>query len=176
MCRQAQADKQKQGKAHEIHDDADPRGRHLVDTIVLEAVRSSLVVVLLAACGGSPSTSDDGGVNVDGNVTTDGASALGLVLYPSDRTLSPLTPELVAQLRAVHATSIGSDAVFAKIGDSHTVSTSFLACFAGSNVDLDGRDLAATVAHFKTGDAAGTTPYQRVSLAATVGWSAGETR
>jgi hypothetical protein len=52
------------------------------------------------------------------------------------------------------------------------VSTGYLACFAGTNVQLDGRDLVATIDHFKAGDAAGTTPYQRVSLAATVGWSA----
>ncbi|MDX2088444.1 MAG: SGNH/GDSL hydrolase family protein [Kofleriaceae bacterium] len=136
-------------------------------------MRSSLGILVVAACGGSPSPLDDGGTLSDGDVPVDGTVAAGTVLYPSDRTLSPLTADLVANLRAVHATSAGSDAVFAKIGDSHTVSTSYLACFAGTNVDLDSRDLASTVAHFKAGDAAGTTPYQRVSLAATVGWSAG---
>ncbi len=121
-----------------------------------------IAFVLLAGCGSSDSMTE-----VDAS-----PPALGPVLYPAGQTLSPLTPDLVAHLRTVHALSSRSGAVFAKIGDSHTVSTSYLACFGGTTVDLGGRDLTATVAHFKAGDAAGTTPYQRVSVAATVGWSA----
>ncbi|MEO7095315.1 MAG: SGNH/GDSL hydrolase family protein [Polyangiales bacterium] len=99
-------------------------------------------------------------------------AALGPVLYPAGQTQSPMTPDLVAHLRDVHATGTGSDAVFAKIGDSHTETPSYLGCFGGTAVMLDGRDLADTVAHFKAGDAAGTTPYARKSVAAVIGWSA----
>lgn len=100
--------------------------------------------------------------------------ALGPVLYPADRTLSPLTPDLVTHLRAIHATAspTTSDAVFAKIGDSHTVSPNYLACFSGTVINLDGRPLDATLAHFKAGSAGGAPPYSRVSQAATVGWAA----
>ena len=134
---------------------------------------ASLAWVLgaLVGCGGSAGAPD-----ADAAVDADHGEALGPALYPADRILSPLTPELVAHLREVHATlqaGAGADAVFAKIGDSHTVTTSYLGCFASSTaVDLAGRDLAATVAHFGAGDAAGTTPYQRVSAAATIGWAA----
>jgi len=121
-----------------------------------------------AACSTPPA---DGG-EVDGGVDAPPGAALGSVQYPTGRTQSPLTPDLVEHLRALHAKATGSAAVFAKVGDSHTVSTGYLQCFAGTSVDLGGRDLGATVAHFAAGDAAGTTPYQRTSIAAKVGWSA----
>lgn len=92
--------------------------------------------------------------------------------YPTGRTQSPLTAELVQHLRDVHGKATGRDNVFAKVGDSHTVTTSYLGCFGGTSVDLGGRDLGATVAHFAAGDAAGTSPYARVSAAAKIGWSA----
>ena len=125
------------------------------------------LVLAFAAC-----SAPEDGDGVDGGVDAPPGTALGPIQYPMGRTQSPLTPDLVEQLRAVHAKATGSASVFAKIGDSHTVSTSYLGCFAGTSVDLGGRDLGATVAHFAAGDAAGTTPYQRVSLAAKVGWSA----
>ncbi len=131
-----------------------------------------LVIVLLSAACGSSSSQPPA---TDADPEIDAAPvALGPVLYPADQTLSPLTPELVARLRAIHATASAatSDAVFVKIGDSHTVSPSYLACFGGTIVNLDGRDLMATLDHFKAGNAGGAPPYSRVSLAATVGWAA----
>lgn len=94
--------------------------------------------------------------------------------YHGGELQSPLTPWIRDHLRQIRARSAGlQDNVFAKIGDSLTVSNSFLDCFAGANVDLDGRDaLASTIDHFLDGDAAGTDPFNRESLAATVGWSA----
>jgi hypothetical protein len=61
------------------------------------------------------------------------------------------------------------------VGDSITVSRSFLVCFtSGARVDLDGRDaLQETIDFFAGGDAAGTDPFDRESLAAGVGWTAG---
>ncbi|MCB9547538.1 MAG: SGNH/GDSL hydrolase family protein [Myxococcales bacterium] len=102
-------------------------------------------------------------------------AAEGPAWYPPDRLVSPLTPAQVRHLRAVVRAGPARDArVFAKIGASATASTSFVHCFAGDAVDLGGRDaLASTVAHFLAGDAAGTTPYQRESLCAVPGRSAG---
>jgi hypothetical protein len=95
-------------------------------------------------------------------------------LYPSDRTQSPITPSVAAHLRQVAARGPGwNDHVFAKVGDSITVSRSFLHCFAGDAVALDEHQgLRATLEHFEGGYADGTTPFDRESLAATVGWSA----
>lgn len=127
-------------------------------------IKRTVFLVGLAACS-SPT------VGVDS--ATDAAPAvLGPVQYTEGPILSPLTPDLVAHLRDVHATTTGRDTVFAKIGDSHTATPSYLGCFGGTQVMLDGRDLTDTVAYFKAPDAAGATPYARMSVAAVVGWSA----
>ncbi|MBA3465508.1 MAG: SGNH/GDSL hydrolase family protein [Deltaproteobacteria bacterium] len=131
----------------------------------MSRLRRLVALAAFSACDSPASDLPDGGI--DG-----GADPRAPVLYPAGQTLSPLTPDLVERLRAVHATATGSDMVFAKIGDSHTETPAYIACFAGTNVDLGGRDLGATVAHFKAGDAAGTTPFQRVSIATKIGWSA----
>jgi len=101
-------------------------------------------------------------------------AASGPRLYPEGVRHSPIDEPLAAELRAVAARGADrADDVFAKIGDSITVSTSFMNCFAGVRVDLAGRDaLAPTIAYFLAGDAAGTNPYVRESAAAGVGWSA----
>lgn len=108
------------------------------------------------------------------DVPPDVAPPTGMVQYPNDRAHSPLTPDLAARLRAVATRGAGLRGdVLSKVGASNTVNTNYLGCFAGSNVDLAGRDrLRATVDWFRAGDAGGTDPYRRVSLAATVGWSA----
>jgi hypothetical protein len=121
-------------------------------------------LLTLTACS-SPPAGPDAAIDAS-------PAAQGPVQYAEGPILSPLTPDLVDRLRAVHAMATGNDAVFAKVGDSHTASTAYMTCFGGASVMLDGRDLAATVAHFKAGDAAGTTPYARTSAAAVVGWSA----
>ena len=96
-------------------------------------------------------------------------------LYPTTRKHSPITPFVVQQLKKVLKASTRKDRVFAKIGNSITVSKNFMHCFAGagSNVDLAGRShLASTITHFKTDLGSGKTPFDRQSLSATVGWSA----
>ena len=96
----------------------------------------------------------------------------GPPLYPADRDHSPLTPALAARMRAVAARAERVEDVFAKIGDSITVSDGFLHCFSGDNVRLDGRDeLQDTLDYFRGGDAAGSSPFGRQSEAAVVGWS-----
>jgi hypothetical protein len=75
-------------------------------------------------------------------------------------------------LAAIRARSNKQENVFAKVGDSITVSASNLSCFA-SLFDLSPRpDLEPTRAFFAAGDAAGTSPFSRKSLAAKIGWSA----
>lgn len=94
-------------------------------------------------------------------------------LYPADRDDSPITPAVRENLRIIAAKRADfQDDVFAKIGDSNTVNTGFMTCFAGMNVDLGARPaIGPTVNFFRGGDAAGKTPYDRVSEAAVVGWS-----
>ncbi|MCB9626676.1 MAG: SGNH/GDSL hydrolase family protein [Sandaracinaceae bacterium] len=90
--------------------------------------------------------------------------------YPEDRTLSPITPHVANHLREVVARGTSSDDVFIKVGASATYSSQFLHCFAGSNVDLDGRvSLQPTLDHFRGGDIEGATPFNRDSYATEVG-------
>ncbi|MEZ4434539.1 MAG: SGNH/GDSL hydrolase family protein [bacterium] len=106
--------------------------------------------------------------------TPDAAPPEGPAVYAPGRDHSPITPHVAANLRAIAARAPAQqDDVFSKIGASSTVSPWFMHCFAGDAIDLDGRDhLWPTIDHFAAGDAAGTDPYTRESLSATVGWSA----
>ncbi|MCU0677498.1 MAG: hypothetical protein MUE69_32510 [Myxococcota bacterium] len=138
------------------------------DTILIDARRDAGLV---------PS---DGGFELDGALDggtdggTDDGGGLHPTRYPTDRAHSPITPFVAESLRAVRARASDLRAdVFAKIGASATASTSFLHCFAGTNVDLDGRELDATLEHFRGGDAMGTTSFDRESECAVVGWHAG---
>ena len=130
------------------------------------------------ACGGGAGESVDAGMVGDAAAAADAGELDAIAapeIYSTDRSLSPITPYVAENLRAIAARELGlSGAVFAKVGASATVSSNFMHCFAGDYVDVDGRDyLTATIAHFLAGDADGTDPYQRTSLTATVGWSAG---
>ena len=117
-----------------------------------------------------PADTRDAGASPD---APDVPTPLGPVLYPADRAHSPITASIAAGLRAIAAAGATQPRVFAKVGDSNTVNTNFSQCFAGNAVDLGGRGhLADTLAHFRGGDVAGTDPFRRTSLAATVGWSA----
>ncbi len=138
--------------------------------------RAALFLALAAVgCSSNSGTGGDGGSGVDGGAGGDGGSSgSGPELYPMDRTQSPITPRVAGHLRDIAGRAAMQEDVFAKVGASATVSLNFMYCFAGTGVDLDGRDeLAPTIAAFLGGDAAGTDPYERESLSATVGWSAG---
>jgi lysophospholipase L1-like esterase len=94
------------------------------------------------------------------------------VLYPEGQLHSPITADIAAALARIAAQVPAAEDVLGKVGDSMTATTSFLACFDGPGVDLgDHAALAATLAYFHAGNAAGATPYSRVSLAATGGWT-----
>lgn len=158
-------------------------------------LRAALTCVLVAAGCGGPPEGDDAGARVDagtfildaGTVIDAGQIDAGVdaglpemdagasvIRYPSGRTHSPITPEVAAHLQAIAAlgpTKRGD--VFSKVGDSNTVSAHYLGCFAGSLVDLGGRSaLQPALDHFRAGVVGSTTPFDRTSLSATVGWSA----
>ena len=121
--------------------------------------------------GGGAAGGGAGGGAVGGGA---GGGGSGPTRYPFGQLHSPVTDEVARHLRAIAArgTNIAND-VFAKVGDSNTVNTNFMSCFAGSNVDLAGRtSLSTTLATFKAASAGTTTPYDRTSLAAGVGWRA----
>ena len=139
--------------------------------------------VLLAACASTqdaPGAADAPASDADAPSAGDAGAADAPApgpgappLYPSDRTQSPITRPVAFRLAAIAGSAIQDERVFAKVGDSITVEPVFMGCFAGGAVDLDGRtELAPTIDWFLAGDAAGTTPYQRVSLAAKIGVSA----
>ncbi len=94
--------------------------------------------------------------------------------YAADRILSPLSNYVVNNLRAIHASNDQWQTdVFMKVGASTTVSHSNLKCFDGPHVDLAGHtELQDTLDFFLNGDAAGTSPFKRTSLAAKSGMSA----
>lgn len=86
---------------------------------------------------------------------------------------SPLGARELAVLQEIVARATHREDVFAKMGGSSIESRAYLHCFGrGDNVDLGARtDLAATLEHFQAGNASGSDPFRRDSLAAKVGWS-----
>jgi GDSL-like Lipase/Acylhydrolase family len=121
------------------------------------------LLVVAAACGPSLPAPND-------------LAPGGTTRYPHDAVSSPITPSVAASLRAIAARGAHREEVFMKVGASGTVSTNLLHCFAGLpeyTLDLDGRtDLQPTIDFFRGGRIDATTPFDRVTLAASVGKSA----
>jgi lysophospholipase L1-like esterase len=156
-------------------------------------VKRLLVLLFISACGG-PATESDGGLiiddggliapdagEVDAGVEDSGvvdagvvdAGLNGRISYAPDSKHSPMNAEVVAHLQAIAALNSREANVLSKIGDSNTVGVGYLQCFAGSNIDLDGRvQLDAGLAFFRGGTVDGGSAFTRTSLAATIGWSA----
>ena len=131
--------------------------------------------------GHLPEVALDGKVGLDGGAADGGEGDGGPDLisdaptaYPIGRAHSPMTPSVVTAMRTIASRGPSMrDDVFAKVGDSITVSQGFLRCFDEPSVDLAGRDgLMASLSYFRDGDAAGTSPFARASESAVVGWSA----
>lgn len=95
-------------------------------------------------------------------------------LYPADQTQSPITPWVAARLTEILARAPASRRdVFMKVGDSITVSGSFLHCFSGSNVALDSHaSLQPTLDLYRAATVGATTPFDRTSLSAEIGRTA----
>lgn len=93
--------------------------------------------------------------------------------YPTGTVHSPLSTDVVNNIRSIVASGNGADDVFMSVGDSITVGSGNLRCFGGSNVDLgDHEALATTLEFFRNGDAAGSNPFSRDPLSARVGKTA----
>lgn len=92
--------------------------------------------------------------------------------YPTGQTHSPLTPWVAARLVDLAEQAPHASDVFMSVGDSITVGSGNLKCFAGSVGFGEHEGLADTLAFFIGGDAAGTDPFSRTSLAAAVGRTA----
>ena len=123
--------------------------------------------------GASDGGATDGGGSDGGMPDAPPPPPTGRVLYTTDRAQSPLTADVAEGLRRIASVGARDEHVLSRVGDSITRSTSFLNCFAGSSVNLDGRTaLMPTIAHFNTGRVGGMNPFTRASLAATDGWSA----
>lgn len=95
------------------------------------------------------------------------------VRYPFGALHSPMSRVVVERMKAVLASSKGKPGVVAKVGDSLTVNSYFLGCFAGSDVRLgDHADLEETRAFFAATPADPKhSSFDRVTLAAQVCWS-----
>jgi hypothetical protein len=106
----------------------------------------------------------------DGVAVTDTAE----MHAPAGALHSPMTQDVVEPLRALLARSGARKDAFVKIGDSNTVNSSFMRCFAGGDVRLGSHEeLSDTVSFFKAHDVDGVkTSFDRVTEAATIGWLA----
>jgi hypothetical protein len=99
------------------------------------------------------------------------ASTIGPTRYPAGLTQSPMTADVIAHLRAVvdAGAKLGNKRdVVIKVGDSHSVSPSFLECFTGRDYRLGAFDALEPARSFFHG-------FARESAAAKVGWHAVQT-
>jgi hypothetical protein len=95
-------------------------------------------------------------------------------LYPGGRVHSPLTPFVQENLASIRGLAPAAPAdLFIKVGASSTVSPHTLHCFAGApDLDLYEPSLGPALAFFLAGEAPGSTPFDRKTLAAEVGRTA----
>src|SRR5690606_21033854 len=128
-----------------------------------------------AATGGSTT----GGAATGGAGTGGATLDTGFTRYDPSAVTSPITPSVALEAERIASRNPSArDSVFMKVGASGTVSRNFLYCFAGSSqpnydLQLEGRDLLPSINYFRSGDVAGSTPFDRATLAAVVGRSAG---
>jgi hypothetical protein len=129
--------------------------------------------------GASGSSGTAGTAGVSGSAGTAGSAGsaqnTGPTVYPLDHVHSPITPSVIKAMQETIAKNPARESrVFMKVGASGTKATSYLSCFAGSNLDwATHTDLQPTWNYFMQPLAAGTTPYERDTLAAKIGVSVG---
>jgi hypothetical protein len=140
-------------------------------------------LVLVAACTAAPSdTLVDAGADAAAPADAGGDVVdLAFTRYPPGAVRAPITPSVVARMRAIaEADAALAPDVFLKAGASGTVSANLLYCLAGPAhqpayaLDLDGRDqLTGTLDVYRGGRIGDATPFDRDTLAAEVGRTAG---
>ena len=121
-----------------------------------------LALGMFCACGeGVTGTPED----TAGDDTGLDAATEAPTRYPADWAHSPMTTSVLHAMDTILAES-ASNNVFMKAGDSITYSSSYLHCLADADVDLASHaDLEETREHFLSGDADGSTPFDRWSHA-----------
>ncbi|MCB9754352.1 MAG: SGNH/GDSL hydrolase family protein [Myxococcales bacterium] len=122
--------------------------------------------------GGETSGDDSGGELDPGGTWPDGP-----VLYPAARAHSPITPYVADNLRSIATVRPQSEGVFAKVGASSSVSSHYMRCFDGDDIDFaelpDQAELWDTVDFFGAQTLeGGESSFGRETLAAEVGWPA----
>ena len=123
-------------------------------------------------------TGDEAGDNLAGDEAGDEPNSdahLGPVLYPDQQVYTPITHEILTTLTEMMSRDeLLNDNVFIKVGASSTVSRNTLTCFARDEHLWGAHEaLEPTLNFFLSGDAAGRTPFDRETVAARVGHSAG---
>lgn len=139
-------------------------------------------VTSTSSSDGDAQSSDIGAATTGGEESSSGSSGevtdppvYEPARYPGSRTHSPITPYVADRMREIAL--LGPDKVgdvFMKAGASSTVSHNTLFCFADGPMDLgDYQPLQVPLDFHLAGDAAGATPFNRVTEAALVGRHAG---
>lgn len=125
----------------------------------------------------APDTPTDAPTDGGGPDAAPDAGAAGPTRYPYGPLQSPMSAAVVERAKkAIAGAPTHRPDVFAKVGDSITVNTNFVGCFGGSDVKLDAHAaLEPTRAFFAKTKIGTSTSYNRVTLAAGVGWSAAKT-
>jgi hypothetical protein len=133
---------------------------------------SLAIALLVAAC----TSGDDQNLPDTDILDTDNDSGedTGAIQYPVGPIHSPIPADIADVWRDILSTHLDPQPdVFMKVGASSTVSSRTLYCFAGDEVNLaDYGELEDTWRYFLGGDAAGTSPFDRVTAAAKSGRTA----
>lgn len=157
----------------------DEFGTEFGDGDELEAGAQDLPSASESSESDSGSDSDSGSTGeTSEDETSEGETSepAGPPLYVGARIHSPIDAFVAAALHDIRANDpLLVDDVFMKVGASSTVNPNTLYCFALDVPELDVHEptLGPTLDYFLSGDAAGTTPFDRDTLAAEVGRTAG---
>jgi len=137
-------------------------------------------LLLTCSCSGETGSENRSGNGDPGGGDTDPGGdnttpASGPSRYPIGQIHAPLSASVLARVSQIVATTSASQAdVFMKTGGTTSASNHSLTCFAGDRIDLGAQpQLQAAIDHFLQGDAGGSDPFSRQSLAADAGREAG---
>ncbi|MDI3289744.1 SGNH/GDSL hydrolase family protein [Polyangium sp. 15x6] len=148
-------------------------------------------VLLVAACSmdGPNSSPTDGSASGSGGDSGSGTGGgggggggggsvpepSGPIRYPHGLRHSPLSKTVVERWKGILATSPGRTSIFAKVGDSNTVNTGFATCFGSNDIQWGPSAALEPARAFFGKDLAdgAKTSFERITLAAKVGWSSG---
>lgn len=144
-------------------------GRSPLAAVATVAAVAGALAAIPALAGGCASPFDEGSTTADSLEEPAARDAwTPPEAYAEGKLHSDLTPEIVRRLKEIHAAGTGDDDAFIKVGDSITVSTSFLTCFARTPMTGDHAALEDTRTFFDPAS------FTRQSRAAKVGWHTNE--